>query len=307
MWRNNLNLDEGRLGLYITFLTTVQSESFVDAATKLDITPSTLGRRIKRLETELKAQLFVRTTRKVNITEVGQQYFDRLSSVLTQLESIESELDRNKYVPSGVLRVSIPNTFGRLHIAPYVSEFMALYPNISLEITQNDSFDDLMLKQLDVAIRIGTLSDSTMKAKRISPNIRRLVATKEYLEKQGNPNAPEDLSDHKCLHFSPLKQGRKWVLTKDTETKKISIEPSLMSDDASTLIEAAVNGSGIALLADFITREYLETNALVEVLPDWKIASSNIYAVYPNIGYLPIKTRVFIDFFTEKIRARLGE
>ena len=273
----------------------------------LDMSPSTLGRRIKRLEAELKTQLFVRTTRKVNITEAGQRYFDGLTSVLAQLESIESELENDESPPSGLLRVSIPNTFGRLHVAPCIAEFMNLYPDVSLEITQNDSFDDLMLKKLDVAIRIGQLSDSTMKAKKISPNIRRLVASKSYVEKYGYPRNPEDLTNHRCLHFAPLQQGKKWLLTKGKVTRKISVEPRLTSDDASALFEAAIDGSGIALLADFITREHLETNKLIEVLPDWTLASSDIYAIYPNIGYLPKKTRVFIDFFTAKIRTRLGE
>ncbi|MBQ4864207.1 LysR family transcriptional regulator [Pseudoalteromonas sp. MMG013] len=305
MERTNMHMDDGRLGLYVTFITTVQSESFVDAAMKLDISASTLGRRIKRLESELKIQLFVRTTRSMNITEAGQQYFDALSNVLGQLESIEQALELDAGVPSGVLKVSIPNTFGRLQISPHIAEFLTCYPNITLDINQNDSFDDLMLKNLDVAIRIGNLPDSSLKAKMIAPNTRRLVASKSYLDKFGYPVTPQNLVNHRCLHFSPLLQGKKWTLMKEGKLVSIPITPIVSSDDASTLYDAVLKGVGIAQLADFIVQDDLAQRRLYEVLPDWILARSSIYAVYPSIGYLPLKTRVFIDFFTEKIRRNL--
>ncbi|MCF6439815.1 LysR family transcriptional regulator [Pseudoalteromonas luteoviolacea] len=299
------NQDEGLLGLYSTFVTTAQAGSFVTAAQLLELSPSTLGRRIKKLESVLKTQLFTRTTRQVNITEAGQRYLEAYSGVLSQLDSIEQDMASENSEPRGTLRVSIPNTFGRLHISPYLGEFLRCYPKLKLELIQKDNFEDLMQQNIDVAIRIGTLSNSSLRAKRIAPNIRRLVASPDYLAQAGVPQWPADIQNHQCLHFSHLSQGKKWQLTKDKVTRKVEITPTLMCDDASALLAAALDGSGIALLADFITYSHLQKGTLVEVLPQWKLNQSDIYAVYPNTGFLAQKSRVFIDFFAQKISAAL--
>ena len=301
MKRNNhsLRMAEDKFALALAFLETARRLSFVEAATALDLTPSTLSRRVKRLEDLLGVQLLVRTTRRVTLTEAGELYLSHMSRILADLEEADAAAVSLGARPAGLLTVTVPATFGRLHVASAIPAFMCRYPDIRVDLQFSDRFIDLVDQRIDVAIRIGELKDSSLRVRKLASNQRRLVASPVYLDRYSTPQIPTDLSVHKCLHFSNLMTGDRWELQKTNEIQLVPISPWLRANDASVLFEAACAGAGITLLADFITADALKSGALSPVLPDWSIPETGIYALYPGVGYLPAKVRVFIDYLIE--------
>ena len=301
MERNNdrLRKPEDKLALLVAFLETARRLNFAAAATALDLTPSTLSRRVKRLEDALGVQLFVRTTRRVTLTEAGELYRNHVERTMADLDEADAAAASLGTRPAGLLNITVPSTFGRLHISPAIPAFMRRYPDIRVDIQFTDRFVDLIEQRVDVAVRIGELRDSSLRMRKLAGNQRRLVASPDYLEQHGAPQTPADLPAHKCLHFSHLLMGDRWELQKLGETQLIPITPWLRANDASILLRAACAGIGIAPLADFITAEALHSGALCPVLPKWSIPETGVYALYPAAQYLPAKTRVFVDYLVE--------
>ncbi|MGH1351333.1 MAG: LysR family transcriptional regulator [Methyloligellaceae bacterium] len=296
------NLDNDRIALIRAFAESALRLNFTEAANKLNLTPSTLGRRIKRLEQSLGVDLFVRTTRRVALTEAGNIYLNYCQSILSQIEEADAVAGSLGRSPAGLLRVSAPASFGKLYIAPVLPDFLNQYPDIQLDIDFTDHFVDLIEQRIDVAIRIGALVDSTMKAKQLSTNVRRLVASPSYLKKAPPLETIEDLESHKLLYFSYLRGNDIWSLEQNGDLQVVAVKPYLRSNDALTLFESALAGQGIALLADFITKVSLDKGELVTVLHKWKIPNTGIYAIYSSSSFLPAKSRVFIDFLSRLLK-----
>ena len=296
---NSLRMAEDKFALVLAFLETARRLSFVGAATALDLTPSTLSRRVKRLEDLLSVQLLVRTTRRVTLTDAGELYLSHMSRILTDLEEADVAATSLGVRPAGLLTVTVPATFGRLHVASAIPAFMCRYPDIRVDLQFTDRFIDLIDQRIDVAIRIGELQDSSLRVRKLARNQRRLVASPDYLDRHGTPKMPTDLSAHKCLHFSHLMTGDRWKLQKADETCLVPINPWLCANDASVLFKAACAGAGIALLADFITADALKSRILSPILHDWTVPETGVYALYPEVGYLPAKTRVFVDYLVD--------
>lgn len=297
------DMDNDRIALIRAFTESARKLNFTDAADTLGLTPSTLGRRIKRLEQSLGVDLFIRTTRSVALTEAGNIYLEYCLSILAQLKEADTIAGTMGKKPAGLLKVSAPSTLGKLYITPVLSEFMSSYPEIRIDIVYTDHFVDLIEQRIDVAIRIGSLADSIFKVKHLAPNIRRLVAAPSYLENAPQLKTPSDLASHRILHFSYLRGNDSWQLENKGKAQTIAVSPCLRSNDALTLYEAALNGQGIALLADFITKPALQSGELVHVLENWKIPDTGIYAIYANPNFLPTKSRVFIDFIAQHLKS----
>ena len=318
--RNNLsmtsahnNLDD-KLALINAFVESALCLSFNEAAKTLLITPSSLSRRIKRLEESLGSQLFVRTTRRMALTEAGEIYLPYAQRVLADIKEGDNALASLNGKPSGVLKVNVPSAFGRICIAPFIPEFLKRFPQVQLDIHYTDTHIDLISQRVDVAVRIGKPLDSTLRQRQLAINERFLVASPTYLNDQTSIHGPEDLINHSCLHFSHLEGANYWQLKQDgsqrltaqnhesiesQEALRVPINPVLMANDAQSLYEAAVAGTGVALLADFLVHDALKKGLLVKVLPQWKIANTQICAVYPDTAHLAPKTRAFIDYLVE--------
>jgi DNA-binding transcriptional LysR family regulator len=291
--------DNDRVALLRAFVESARRLNFAKAAQELGLTPSTLGRRIQRLETQLGVALFVRTTRRVALTEAGTIYHAHCEEILVALEEADAAAASLGNKAVGLLRVSVPSTFARLHLTPALPEFLEQYPDIRLDITYTDQYINVVEQRIDVAVRIGQLTDSTLRARRLAPNIRRLVASPHYLAQAASLKMPEDLLKHRALHFSFLGGGDAWILERDGKEQTFPITPYLRANDALALFEAALAGQGIALLADFITGPALDDGRLLPVLTEWTVPETGIYAVYASSSFMPSKTRVFIDFLVE--------
>ena len=290
--------DGDRIALMRAFVECARRLNFKASAKALGLTPSTLGRRIARLEARLGVALFLRSTRRVTLTEAGAIYLPLCEDLLSALDEADATASSLGGRPTGLLRVAAPTTFSRLHLTGRLPKFLTRHPEIRLDIAHSDAYVDVVEERIDIAIRIGRLADTSLRARFLAPNNRRLVASPSYLEQAPPLRTPEDLSRHRLLHFAHLQGGEAWLLERDGTEYRVPVAPWLRSDDAFVLYEAATAGLGIALLADFISADGLQRGKLVPVLTDWQVPETGIYALYAGSA-VPPKTRAFIDFLVE--------
>ncbi|NIA70912.1 LysR family transcriptional regulator [Pelagibius litoralis] len=291
---------DDKMALLQAFAETARRLSFVKAAAALSLTPSLMSRRVKKLESLLGVQLLARTTRRVTLTEAGEVYLGYAERILADLQEADAAAASLGSRPAGLLTVSVPWVFGRLKVAPAVPEFMSWNPAIRVDLRFTDYYVDLVDQRIDVAIRIGELKDSSLRARRIADNHRGLVASARYLDRYGRPDSPDDLTAHRCLHFPNLVSGDRWLLEREGVTRLVPINPWMRANDAGALLNAACVGAGISLLSDFITAEARQSGALETVLPEWTVPVTGIYAVYPEANFVPAKTRAFVAFLVER-------
>lgn len=292
--------ENDRWGSIVAFEAVGRRLSLVSAADELALSASALSRRIANLEQRLGVRLLQRTTRQMQLTEIGEAYLRRCQALIEQVEQMDAIASDTRSEPAGTLRISLPTLYGQLEVAPRLPRFMERYPKIRMQVLLSDAYIDMVAQRIDVAVRIGDLKDSDYVARRLAPNTRYLCASPGYLARCGAPAAPEELVDHSCLHFSPLADGRRWRLVQaGRRAVEVSINPVLTADNAELLRQAALTGRGIALLADFIVRDDIAAGRLVPVLTRWPPADSGIHVVYPAGRHLPARTRAFIDFMIE--------
>ena len=289
-----------RINSIVAFLEVAERLNFVAAAAELNITPSTLSRKIKELEGSMETQLLYRTTRQVTLTEAGIKLYDHCKQAFVEIEKAELEIALLGKAPRGLLRVSAPMTFAQLHLSPLLPSFMKENPDISIELILSDEYVDFVKERIDVAIRIGELSDSSFVARKLASNNRVLVASPEYLEKHGIPKTPHDLVDHNCMIPSFISPDNSWQLVKGNTKKTIKVSGNLRTNNAVPLHETALGGIGIALLATFIVQQDLEEDRLIQLLPDWQVEPCNIYAIYSYSNFVAPKIKSFVEFFVKQ-------
>lgn len=260
----------------------------------LGFSPAVVSKRIKRLEDRLGARLLQRTTRQMTLTEAGRGFYERVINILAGIEEAEFYISGRASDLSGMLRLSAPTSFGRMHVAPHLKGFMDGHPNVVVELTLNDGFSNLIVEGYDLAIRVGELSDSSLIARRLAPVRRILCASPDYIAANGAPMTIADLQSHHCL---PSQNGDPWKLVGPSGGFVVRPEGALITNSSEVVREAAIAGIGIALRSTWDVGEELRTGRLVRVLPEVE-GSHNITvsAVYPSRHFLPSKVRVFIDY-----------
>ncbi|MBP2315809.1 LysR family transcriptional regulator [Azospirillum soli] len=289
-----------RLDDMLAFIKVVDSKSFTAAAERLNLSKSVVSRRIAELENRLGARLLNRTTRKLSLTEVGQAYYDRCTRILADLEEAEQAVADLHAAPRGRLRVNAPVSFGILHLAPAVAEFLERYPSIEIEMDLNDRYVDLIDEGYDLAVRIGRLRDSSLIAKRLAPNRQVVCASPAYLEKHGTPQTPEELSNHNCLIYTNVPTAEQWQFRVGDQTRNVRVSGSLRANNGDLLREAAIAGVGIIVMPTFLCGDALAKGELQCLLLDYYATESNVYAVYPQNRHLSPKVRAFVDFLAER-------
>ncbi|MCG9581043.1 LysR family transcriptional regulator [Vibrio tubiashii] len=283
------------------FVSVVESGSFSTAASKLNITKSAVSKRITQLEDELGIRLINRTTRKLSLTEAGQRYYDYVVQSLSLAQQGIDAVTELQGNPRGTLKVTAPMSFGVLHIAPLISDFLALYPDVEIDLNLEDRMVDLVAERFDVGIRIGDLPLSNLVAKRLAPCRSVLCAAPGYLSQHGLPSKPSDLSKHSCLQYSYYRGGSEWSLHSAGNEFKVIPKGRLVVNNSEAIRRAVLGGSGIANLPTFIAGKDIAAGNLQVVLSDYALPSHAVYAVFPEKKHMPHKARAFIDFINQRL------
>lgn len=266
------------------------------AGREMGLSPAVVSKRVSLLEDRLNVRLFQRTTRQLTLTETGEGYFKRVVDILNLLEEAENFVNRRNTTPRGLLKVTAPTSFSRLHIAPFLPAFLAKYPEIELEFHLTDNFVDIIRDGFDLAIRIGELQDSSLVQRKLAIDTRVICASPKYLEgnEQGSPAALADLDFHNCLSAGAQDY---WRLEGPDGQHQLRVKGNIRSNSLEFMREALLSGLGLGLRSTWDIGPELKTGALKVVLPEYR-GSSNvaIYAVYPCRDFMPEKVNVFIEY-----------
>jgi DNA-binding transcriptional LysR family regulator len=284
-----------------TFLAIAALRSYSRAAEKLGISRAMASKHILDLETDLGVKLFNRTTRQLSLTESGQTLQASATVLLEGFEAVEEELRSRTKAPKGTLRVSAPMSFGIRHLGPILYSFLRRYPEMSLDLQFDDRVTNIVEEGIDVAIRIRTLPDSSLVARRLARARMAICASPAYLERHGEPGHPEELRDHKCLIYEYLSRQGTWSLQRGEARVDIRIQGPVRANNGDTLLEAAVDGLGIILTPTFIAHDALRSGRLKAILRDWHPVEPDFYAVMPPGRDKTLKVKTFVDHLAAEI------
>jgi DNA-binding transcriptional LysR family regulator len=281
--------------------------SFTAVAKRLGQSKSVVSKQIAGLEQQLGVRLLNRTTRRIQLTEAGQRYYERCRQILGELEDLELSMQAVHERPSGQLRVTVPVSFGQRHLAPLLPGFLATHPEISVDVTLDDRHIDLVAGGVDAAVRISDLGDSSLIARRLSSCQGWVCAAPEYLERVGIPREPADLADHNCLIYSYAPHASEWQLTDvNGRRHRVPVTGNLRANNGETLLEAAIQGTGLILIPDFIAADAVNTARLQRVLTDYDAGQLGIYIVYPYTRHVSARLRAFIEYLVDALGSDSG-
>lgn len=281
---------------YRIFARVAATGSQTEAARQLGLSSSVISKRLTRLEERMAVRLLRRTTRRLSLTEEGRAFYEQISAALTLIEEAEAAAAGGATRATGVLKVTAPTAFARLHIAPRLKELLDAHPDLKLNLTLSDEVVDLVGTEIDVAVRIGTPPDSSLIARRLAPNRRFLCGAPSYIERYGTPETLADLSRHRLLAAS---SNIRWRL-EGPEGVIVHRPISVVETNSSEVVrEMVVSGAGIGLRSTWDVTDELKRGALVRVLPQYVGARDvAIYAMYVSRRFTPLKIRAFIDFLS---------
>jgi len=284
------------------FVQVVDSGSFTTAAERLKLSKSVVSKYVTRLENRLGARLLNRTTRRISLTEVGRAFYTRSQQGLQMLEEANAEVLHLQGAPRGALRINTPMSFGILHIAPALADFLALYPELSVDMNLDDRKVDLIEEGFDLAVRISDLPDSSLVARRLASCRHVVCAAPEYLQRHGIPQTPDDLHEHNTLTYKYHESQNEWRFL-SPEGKYISapVSGSIQMNNSLALREVLLQGIGIALIPTFIVGSDIRAGRLQPLLSHYQTLEFSIYIIYPQRRHLSPKVRAFIDFMVERI------
>lgn len=282
------------------FAKVVEHNSFSGAATALRLSKSAVSKQVARLEQRLGAQLLQRTTRKLALTETGRIVLAHAQRVLAEAEAANAAVQNLQAAPRGLLRVNLPMSFGLGYVAPLLPALLNRYPELHVDLTFNDRRIDLLDEDVDVAIRIGELADSTLTARRLAFSRFITCASESYLRKAGVPLVPADLRQHECLVYNYLPEAQTWRYQGEGGPWVIKVSGRLHANNGEALRDAALAGHGVTRSPSFIVGPDIAARRLVPVLEAYEPVPFGIYAVYPAQRFLTPKLRAFIDFLVER-------
>lgn len=272
----------------------VEAGSLSAAGRTLNLSPAMVSKRLARLEQRLGAQLIVRTTRGLALTDVGQVFHDEVLAILAASRTAEARVAGRAETPVGPLRISAPTSFGRLHVAPYLAPFVERYPGIALDLDLTDAMTDLVRDRIDVAIRIDRAPEGSLAATLLAPNERILCAAPDYLDRHGVPKTLADLARHSLLtasHQTP------WRLEGPADIELVHATSVVRTNSSEVVRELALSGLGIALRSLWDVAADLAAGRLRRILPQWQGDTGiGIFAVQPRSALPPITARHFIDY-----------
>jgi DNA-binding transcriptional LysR family regulator len=293
-----------RIDAMQAFVAVADLQGFAPAARKLGLSPSGVTRSIAALEERLGARLLQRTTRKVALTDVGMRYLERARRILADIEEAESSAEGERTRPSGRLVVSAPIGFGRLHVSPVMSKYLARYAEVSGELRLSDRVINLVEDGVDLAVRIGHLPDSTLVARHVGEMRRMVVASNAYLKRRGEPKTPEAIASHDTIQFGAAPD---WRFVEDGREIRLAPTPRLSTNSFDAAIQYAEQGGGLTRVMAYQAEQSLKQGRLKIVLAKFEQPALPIHIVYPTSRLLSAKVRAFIDFVTEIDAWHFGE
>ncbi|MFC7779581.1 DNA-binding transcriptional regulator YafC [Pantoea sp. GCM10028869] len=286
------------------FIAVVESGSFSRAAEQLHMANSAVSRTVKKLENKLGVALLTRTTRQLALTHEGEHYFRRVQKLMQEMSTAESELIERQMVPQGILRIDAATPVILHLLLPMIKPFRERYPNITLSLISSESFINLIERKVDVAIRAGNLTDSTLRARLLFISYRKLVATPAYLAKYGVPASTADLAQHECLGFVETPRLNRWPVA-DEGGDLYDITPGMSSNSGETLKQLVLGDQGIACLSDFMVDKEIADGTFIELLAEQRIPVEMPFnAVYYSDLGVSQRVRAFIDFLSEWVKAQ---
>jgi DNA-binding transcriptional LysR family regulator len=269
------------------FATVVDQGGFTDAAKKMGISKSAVSKHVSALEARLGARLLNRTTRRVSPTEIGLAYYDRARRVLNDAGEADALVTSMQSAPSGLLRISVATDFGVNLLSPILGEFLLEYPDITVNMVLNNRYVELISEGFDMAIRVGEMEDSTLRARKLTETTKRMIASPGYFQK--------------LLHYSNQANGNVWKITAPSgEKRQVRSVGWLTVNDGQSLLNAAVSGLGIAYLPSFLFADAMKAGQVEEAIPGLPSEVQGIYAVYPPGRFTQPKVRAFIDFLARR-------
>lgn len=290
-----------RLTSMAVFKRAVETGSFAAAARHFRISAEMAGNHVRALEAHLGVRLLNRTTRHLHLTEAGSNYYARCSSILANIEEAEAEANSLQAAPRGLLRMTVPVTFGVRHIAPAIDDYMTRYPEVTIDITVTDRFVNLIEEGYDLAVRIGELPESSLIARRLASAHLVVCASSAYLSRAGRPKTPSELARHACLIYAETALPTKWHFKgPGGRTETVYVSGPITSTNSEIVHYLALAGHGVVMGPSFTLGSDIQQGRLVVLLSDWHSRALPIHALYPHRSLLSGKVRSFVDFLAER-------
>lgn len=284
------------------YVATVEDGSFTAAAERLGLSKQVVSKRVMALEARLGVRLLLRTTRRLRPTAPGLAYFEQARELVRQVDAMDASIARHNATPRGPLRITAPMSFGTLHLGPLLPRFLLAHPEVTLEMDLGDRTVDLVGEGYDMAIRIGTLADSSLVARTIAPMEMRLCASPDYLARRGRPASPRELRSHDCVLYGHGKHVE-WVFQHGGRRETVAVRGRMRVNNGELVRDAALAGLGLAYLPTFIVGEALADGRLVSVLEEACPPPAAVHAVYPQHRQGALVVRAFIDFLVSSFAA----
>jgi DNA-binding transcriptional LysR family regulator len=295
-----------RWDLMESFVHVVGAGSFSAAADRLNVSKSLLSKKVAELEKELGTQLLVRTTRRLNPTDAGQALFQKFERLISDLDEVQQSVSNLHVVPRGHLRVVCTDILGEQYIARAAAEICSAHPQLRVDVHVTMRMVDLVAEGYDLAVRYGSLTDSTLKARRVYSLPHVVCASPAYLRKHGVPHTVEDLRKHNCV-VATFEPCATWHFRVDGRDTAIDLQGNWRSNSGSALVTAAVEGVGVCRLPELYVREHLRRGRLVPLLEQFRSEPLPVWMVYPGARYTPAKVRLFVDYFAENVERLTGD
>jgi DNA-binding transcriptional LysR family regulator len=287
------------------FVRVVECGSFTKAADQLELSRAAISKYLSRLEERLGVRLLNRTTRRLSLTEAGAELFEASRGALERIDEAESAVARLQNEPKGRLKVNAPMSFGVMHLAPAMPEFLRLYPGIHVDLRMDDRLVDLYEEGFDIGVRIAKLADSSLVAKKLAPCRQVACASPAYLKEFGEPQTVDDLAAHNCILYTYSATANVWHFTAPSGREiPVAVQGNLRANNGMASREAALRGLGVLLVPTFYVGEELRQGKLQRILADYTLPELGIYAVWPQRNFVAPKVRAFVDFLAKHFGAK---
>jgi len=275
--------------------------SFSEVAREMELSQPTVSKHVAALESRLTVKLLNRSTRSLSLTDVGKHYYDRCVHILDELHETESTLRSQQSQPTGTLRINTPVTYGELNIVPHLWQFLLEYPDLKIDLIMDDHYVDLVKEGVDMAIRVGPMTDSSLISRKIGASPRVTVASPGYLKTYGEPDTLQDLKKHNCIVYMLLTTLNEWHFTGPDGGESIRVNGRFSVNNPRIMRQAVLAGQGIAVTPMWLIGESIEAGHVKVILDEYVPTPLEIHAVYPDRRFVPAKVSCFIDFIKSKL------